>query len=661
MYLGAAALAVGAYVAIGGSALLYEAFGAATVVALCVGIRRHRPRPARAWLMLAASQAVLFAGDVTYFGVYHGHPPYPGVADVLYLSGDALLVVALIMLIAGRGGELLTYVDAVVITLATGCLLWAAFFDNLEIGGTLAHRVVSGGYPVLDLAMLAAAIRVVFARGARTASYYLLTLGVFLLVVSDAWYVVPLLTSHYVFGTWRDAGWLGSYALVGAAALHPSMTRFVTERRGELPLRRVVALVLSLGAVVGAAGVERALEGEVHVYVYAVVGTIIAAGTALRVGLLVRTLERTRQAAQQSERKFRMVFERAPIGISIGRDGMMTETNPALQRILGYAPPEFASLHYLDITHPDDRDVALQHELDARLRQAFSVDKRYVRKDGMAVDAHVHVALDLDDGLGISLIEDVSERRALEQQLQQSQKLEAVGKLAGGIAHDFNNLMTAVIGYSDLLLRDPELSETQTGRVQAIRGAATRASDLTQQLLAFSRRQVLQAVELDLRDVVAGMDELLRRLIGEDIVFTTIFGSEDVLVRADRGQLEQVVLNLVVNARDAVSVGGSITVAVLSSGEEAVLSVGDDGVGMDEETQARIFEPFFTTKALGEGSGLGLATVHGIVGQSGGSIDVDSRLGEGTVFTVRLPRVERSEFAPEARLPEEPPVATLVD
>jgi PAS domain S-box-containing protein len=383
----------------------------------------------------------------------------------------------------------------------------------------------------------------------------------------------------------------------------------------------------------------------------------------LRVALLIRQLERTRAAAEQSERKFRMVFERAPIGISIGRDGMMSETNPALQRMLGYSPTELPGLHYLDITHPDDRELALQQELDERTRHAFAVDKRYLRKDGSSVDAHVHVALDLDDGLGISLIEDVSERRALEDQLRHSQKMDAVGKLAGGIAHDFNNLMTAVIGYSDLLLRDASLSAAQSGRVDAIRDAATRASDLTRQLLAFSRRQVLQASDVDLREVVIKMDELLRRLIGEDIRYETIFGSEDVVVRADRSQLEQVVLNLVVNARDAVSPGGSITVAVLSAGDEAVLAVSDDGAGIDAEVRSHIFEPFFTTKGLAEGSGLGLATVHGIVGQSGGTIEVESTPGAGSVFTVRLPlavATARPDFDEEP-LSSSVTAATLVD
>jgi PAS domain S-box-containing protein len=663
-YLAVAAIAGAIYVAIGGSYLLYQAFGLSAVLAILAGVVLHRPRAARAWLTLAAAQATFALGDFFYFTVYGGRPPYPGLPDVLYLSGDVVFLAALVLLIRGRGAELLSYIDAVVVALGAGLILWAVFFDDVTVNGSAAAQFVSLGYPAFDLALLAGLVHALFAVGTKTRSYALTLAGVVVLILGDAWYVAPVLTSHYVFGTWRDLGWLGSYALVGAAALHPSMTRFVDERRRDQPLRRIVALVLSLGLVVVAAALERAVEGAVHIYVFAIVGGTMAVFTALRVGLLVRALERTRHAAEESERKFRMVFERAPIGISIGRDGLMSETNPALQRMLGYTHAEIAPLHYLDITHPDDRGLALQHELDARVRRAFSVDKRYVRKDGSTIDAHVHVALDLDDGLGISLIEDVSERRALEQQLRQSQKMEAVGKLAGGIAHDFNNLMTAVIGYSDLMLRDSTLSEAQTARVHAIRGAATRAGDLTRQLLAFSRRQVLQAAELDLRDVVAGMDDLLRRLLGEDIRFETIFGSEDLVVRADRGQLEQVVLNLVVNARDAVAPGGSITVAVLSAGDEAVLAVSDDGVGMDADIKARIFEPFFTTKGLAEGSGLGLATVHGIVGQSGGTIDVDSTPGAGTVFTVRLPLAAEPEV-PErvvaSGLPVGAPPATLVD
>jgi signal transduction histidine kinase len=192
-------------------------------------------------------------------------------------------------------------------------------------------------------------------------------------------------------------------------------------------------------------------------------------------------------------------------------------------------------------------------------------------------------------------------------------------------------------------------------KVDAIRDAAVRASDLTRQLLAYSRRQVLQMQQIDLRDVVNEMDTLLKRLIGEDVRLQTLIGSEPVTVRADQTQLEQVVMNLVVNARDAMPEGGTLTVAVLTDGDTALLSVVDTGAGMDEAIQAQIFEPFFTTKPLAEASGLGLSTVHGIVGQSGGTVEVDSAPGEGTTFTIRLP------LSRTAVLPAEPEHATLVD
>ncbi len=382
---------------------------------------------------------------------------------------------------------------------------------------------------------------------------------------------------------------------------------------------------------------------------------MITAGVVLRGGLLVWELERLRNKAEQSERKFRLVFERAPIGISIGSHGIMSETNPALQAMLGYTGAEFAQMHYTDVTHPDDRELTQQLELDAGSRDAFSLDKRYRRSDGSYIDAHVNVALDVEDDLGISLVEDVTGRRELEDQLRQAQKMDSIGKLAGAIAHDFNNLMTAVIGYSDLLLQQASVDDRGRDKVEAIRDSAVRASDLTRQLLAFSRRQVLQTQDIDLRVVVKKMDTLLKRLIGEDVRLQTLFGEAPVIVRADQTQLEQVVMNLAVNARDAMPDGGTLTVAVLTDGDTAVLSVVDTGIGMDEETRAQIFEPFFTTKPLAEASGLGLSTVHGIVGQSGGTVLVDTAPGRGTTFTIRLPIVQPTV------LPGEPAHATLVD
>jgi signal transduction histidine kinase len=244
-----------------------------------------------------------------------------------------------------------------------------------------------------------------------------------------------------------------------------------------------------------------------------------------------------------------------------------------------------------------------------------------------------------------------AERGGLEEQVRQAQKMEAVGRLAGGVAHDFNNVLTAILGYSELIRLRTAGDEILTRHVTEVEKAATRAAGLTSQLLAFSRKQVLQARVLDLNAVVAEIESMLRRIVGESIEFRILPVPDLGRVRADRGQIEQVIVNLVVNAGDAMPNGGTVTIetanfqaekahALLSPGRYVVLSVSDTGTGMDAETQGQIFEPFFTTKAIGRGTGLGLSTVHGIVKQSGGQIEVQSEPGKGAKFRIYLPEVE---------------------
>jgi signal transduction histidine kinase/ActR/RegA family two-component response regulator len=254
-----------------------------------------------------------------------------------------------------------------------------------------------------------------------------------------------------------------------------------------------------------------------------------------------------------------------------------------------------------------------------------------------------------------STLFDVTERKRLEQQLRQSQKLEAVGRLAGGVAHDFNNLLTAILGYCDLGLESLDRQDPLYEQIDEVRKAANRAAALTGQLLAFSRKQILRTRVLDLNSVVADMENMLQRLIGEDIELRTARGDQLGRVKADPGQMEQVIMNLAVNARDAMPQGGKLTIEtsnvdlnpVSLSGQETaqstrfvMMAVSDTGHGMDEETKARIFEPFFTTKETGKGTGLGLSTVYGIIKQSGGNISVYSEAGRGTSFKIYLPRVE---------------------
>jgi nitrogen-specific signal transduction histidine kinase/ActR/RegA family two-component response regulator len=267
------------------------------------------------------------------------------------------------------------------------------------------------------------------------------------------------------------------------------------------------------------------------------------------------------------------------------------------------------------------------------------------------------------------MAQDVTERHRLEEQLRQAQKMEAVGRLAGGIAHDFNNLLTVISGYTDFLLEMPLIPDPAQESLREVQKAAERAAALTRQLLAFSRRQVLVAVVLDLNAVVTRMDRMLHRLIGEDVQLVSVLAPDLGLVRADSGQIEQVLLNLAINARDAMPRGGQLSLETrnldvdltasgshgdIPAGRYVVLTVRDNGCGMAESTRAQIFEPFFTTKGPGHGTGLGLATVYGIVKQSGGHIEVKSQLDAGTSFHIYLPRlteagVELTPIAPRGR------------
>ena len=252
---------------------------------------------------------------------------------------------------------------------------------------------------------------------------------------------------------------------------------------------------------------------------------------------------------------------------------------------------------------------------------------------------------------------DITDRKQLEEQLRQAQKMEAVGRLAGGIAHDFNNLLMVIQGYSDLLVERLPDGDPLRRNAEQIQMASQRASSLTRQLLAFSRKQMLAPKILNVQSVVAEMEKILRRLIGEDVQLETSSAPDLGLMKADRSQIEQVILNLAVNARDAMPQGGRLTIetanveldasyshppAVLSPGRYVMLAVTDNGCGMDAETQAHVFEPFFTTKEKGKGTGLGLATVYGVVKQSGGYVWVYSEPGRGTSFKIYLPRIEET-------------------
>jgi len=326
---------------------------------------------------------------------------------------------------------------------------------------------------------------------------------------------------------------------------------------------------------------------------------------------------------------------------------------------------------YMEIVHPDDRaavGAALSAAMDARIRSA-ETEFRIVRPDGtvrwIASRAEWTFTPDGRPLMGTGTLQDLTDRRVLEQQLRQAQKLEAVGRLAGGIAHDFNNLLTVMTSYTDLALSQLAPDQTLYSDLLEIRRAAERAAALTRQLLAFSKKQVTTPTVVDPNTVIRHAENMLRRLVGESVTLRTDLRSLSTSF-VDAGQLEQVLLNLAVNARDAMPTGGTVTVATrdvdvvdksiaVRPGRYIMISVIDEGSGMTEETRARLFEPFFTTKEPGRGTGLGLPTVYGIVTQAGGDIRVTTDLGKGSRFDVYLPSTAQLRATAARSRRERPP------
>jgi PAS domain S-box-containing protein len=375
-------------------------------------------------------------------------------------------------------------------------------------------------------------------------------------------------------------------------------------------------------------------------------------------------LRATQEGLLRSEMNFRSLVTNAPYGICrCDSAGQVLDANPALLAMLGYSSPEELASTHLGELYGDT-----QHwfELADYLRSAApfnGIIAEWKKKDGTPTVVRVsgRTVSDSRNGRTFELFaEDVTERRALEQQLQQSQKMEAVGRLAGGIAHDFNNLLMVISGYSEFLLDRLGPDPALRGPAQEIASAAGRATSLTRQLLAFSRKQMLAPKILDLNGVIKENLKMLTRMIGEDVDLVMVPGPGLGSVRADAGQIEQVVMNLAVNARDAMPSGGKLTIetsnisldeeyarfhAPLRPGDYVMLAISDTGAGMDSETQSHIFEPFFSTKGP-KGTGLGLSTVYGIVKQSGGYIWVYSESGKGTTFKIYLPRVTETAESP---------------
>jgi PAS domain S-box-containing protein len=369
------------------------------------------------------------------------------------------------------------------------------------------------------------------------------------------------------------------------------------------------------------------------------------------------------KARAETETKYRMLVEQVAAITYIaelGVNGHWFYVSPQVERILGYTPEEWQgdSQNWIRHVPPEDRPIVVAAEEASRKGEPFQAEYRITRKDGQVVwvsDTAVTVRGSDAHPVMEGIIVDITERKQLETQLQQSRKMEAVGRLAGGIAHDFNNLLTIIKGYTELALNRAASQPELRSDIERIENASERAAALVRQLLAFSRKQVLQPKTLDLNGIVLNLDKLLRRLMDGNIEMVTRVDENLGAVKADPAQIEQVVMNLVVNARDAMPKGGRLVVETANAdldsayasehmsvrpGSYVMLAVSDTGVGMSTETVAHIFEPFYTTKESGRGTGLGLSTVYGIVKQSGGYIWVYSEPGRGSSFKVYLPRID---------------------
>lgn len=416
--------------------------------------------------------------------------------------------------------------------------------------------------------------------------------------------------------------------------------------------------------------VLKSREGRI---VHAWIGqSVVGSGDELRTHSIVRDLTPEREweaALRLSRERFQRFFANAPIGIAlIDRFGRFEEANRALGELFGSAPADLIGQPLIGFVNEDDRRE-LAVKLAAAADGSAPLGRVEVRLKGARDKTSVVFLGRLDGveggdgGLMLHFI-DVTEQKNLEIQFAQSQKMQAVGQLAGGVAHDFNNLLTAMIGFCDLLLMRFKPGDPSFADIMQIKQNANRAANLVRQLLAFSRQQTLQPRILDITDVLVELSHLLRRLIGENIELKVVHGRDLGLAKVDQGQMEQVIINLAVNARDAMPGGGTLTIRTanhtqsgpmrrgaetMPAGNYVLIEVIDTGMGIPKENLERIFEPFFSTKEIGSGTGLGLSTVYGIVKQTGGFIFVDSDKGRGAVFQIYLPRHQQADGAAAAR------------
>ena len=487
---------------------------------------------------------------------------------------------------------------------------------------------------------------------------------------------------HVPFGTWYELLWtIPRVLMVWLASSwrapqdsEPVRKEGTTESLLLAQFAHIAFPLLVLGMA------TRAIEQQLKLAVAAVLASFSCSSLRLFLGQraqneLLAQQKRGAEAMRLAEAKFRGLLESAPDPlVAVNLDGRIVVVNAQAEKTFGYKREEL-------LGQPMDILVVerLREKCSAYRTRFFKEPNRALagttleifglRRDGTEFPVEINLSLlETEEGLwGSAAIRDLTERRKLESQFRQAQKMESIGTLSGGIAHDFNNLLTVILSYSHSLAEELNGDSKHQRAAEQIHQAAERGAALTRQMLAFSRQQVFQVRVLNLNDIIRNLLKMLQRIIGEHIEITTALADDLKPVKADPGQLEQILMNLSVNARDAMPKGGKLTLETsnvvldedfvrlhvgASAGPQVLLTVSDTGTGMDSATQARIFEPFFTTKGPGQGTGLGLAMVYGVVKQSGGSIWVNSKVGVGTTFNIYLPQAQGVSEAPAPKKPQ---------
>jgi PAS domain S-box-containing protein len=636
--------------------VLYGGASLAALIALWFGPRRMGAERIRPWSLLATGQLFFLIGDIS--------SSFPGiwtdVSDVVYLAAYPFLIAGVVTM-AERGRHALgAATDAALVIASGGLFVFLFLLEPLarQKGESGLTHAASYAYPLLDLLLLAVVVRLLLLTRVKAPAYRLFTAGVVVLLVTDLAYASAEAHGAYSTSSWLNAGWLTSYALWCAAAIHPSAATGLNARVSKRDYNSgwVALIGVTLLAPTVAAAIEFAVAGHAESGDLTVFGGLVSLLAIVRLTQLARERER-------SHRHFRSLIENASDMILIvdaDQAATIRYASPSVERHRGFDAAQLEGRSALDLIRQQDRRAAAvavasaaagdpaAPEVEVQITDAAGVARSFLftlRRMGSGPHA----------GAILINCHDVTARRAAEaelasknEQLRQSQKMEAIGQLAGGVAHDFNNLLTAIRGFGELALAAGERSRSNSVQIRQMLHATDLAASLTTQLLAFSRRQILQPRPLELQTLLGQAEQLLVRLIGDHIDLHTRLTDEPVWVAADPTQIDQVILNVAINARDAMPDGGTLTIELRTVDNAAELVISDTGTGMDATTRARAAEPFFTTKEAGKGTGLGLSTVYGIVAQSGGDISLASAPEHGTTVTIVLPRIDPPPEQPAA-------------